>query len=397
MKKLLALILTILIGIFAILTIKDYRTTYEHVEEKEDITENQKEKLQEPYIEEKPSKATILAVGDIMFHLPQVKSAYIKESNSYDFTSVFKYVKPYISAADISIGNFETVTSGNDIGFSGYPRFNSPVETIQALKDAGFDILNTANNHALDRGKEGIINTIDYINSYGMKNIGTYKEPTEDILIEDINGIKIAFLSYCYGFNGLESILTEEELSYMVNEIDEEKIKEDIEKAKLLNSDVVVVFIHWGNEYEREPSQYQIDLGRNMINWGANIVLGSHPHVIQKAEIINVNGKDNFILYSMGNFISNQRKETMGNKYTEDGIMVKIELEKDKEKGTNIKDITYIPTWVRKYKEDGTTKYEVIPIRDFLEDENLYLELSEYERNRISESFETTIELMTDY
>lgn len=349
----------------------------------------------EEHLEEKKITATVLAAGDIMFHIPQIKSAYNKETNSYDFTDVFKYVKPYIESSDIAIANFETVTYGNDIGFSGFPRFNSPVETLYALKDTGFDILNTANNHAIDRGRDGIVNTINYINGYGMKNIGTYKEPDDNILVENINGIKIAFLSYCYGFNGLESLLTEEELSYMVSRIDESKIKQDIEKAKSL-SDIIVVFIHWGNEYHREPSEYQIELGRNMVDWGANIILGAHPHVIQKSEIIEKDGRDNFIIYSMGNFLSNQRMESTGNKYTEDGIMVRIELEKDLDEGdTIIKDIDYLPTWVRRYSENGVVKYEILPVEDFINNQNLNTGLKEKEKERIIESFESTMEMMT--
>lgn len=402
MKKTFAVILLILVGslIFISLDNSDmiFRDLEEaHEDQKDDIIADIEIDVEES-IEEKISTATILAVGDIMFHLPQVKSAYNEDTNSYDFTDVFKYVKPYINSSDISIANFETVTYGNDIGFSGFPRFNSPVETLYALKDAGFDILNTANNHSIDRGKDGIINTIHHINSYGMKNIGTYKEPSENILVEDVNGIKIAFLSYSYGFNGLDSLLTEDELAYMVSKIDEKKIKEEIEKAKALNSDIIVVYIHWGNEYEREPSKYQVELGRNMVNWGANIVLGSHPHVIQRSEVIEKDGKNNFIIYSMGNFLSNQRKESMGNKYAEDGIMVRIDLEKNiLEEETLIKDIEFIPTWVRRYEEDNRIKYEILPIKDFLEDENLYIKLKEKEKLRISESFTDTMEMMIDY
>ena len=401
MKKILAVILIFLIGALVFINFsgldvyvdrpegQDHTDHYDYREDIEEIIEDEGPE------EKNISTATLLAVGDIMLHLPQVKSAYNKETNSYDFTDVFKYVKPYISSSDISIANLETVTYGNHIGFSGFPRFNSPVEILYALKHAGFNILNTANNHSIDRGRDGIINTINYINSYGMKNIGTYKEATENILIEDVNGIKIAFLSYSYGFNGLESLLTDEELKYMVSKIDEGKIKEDIERAKALKSDIVVVYIHWGNEYEREPSEYQVTLGRNMINWGANIVLGSHPHVIQRSEIIENAGKDNFIIYSMGNFLSNQRLESMGNKYTEDGIMVSIELEKDLDKEeTLIKNIDYIPTWIRRYKEGNSFKYEILPIEDFLENESFYIRLNEDERLRIAESFEDTMEMM---
>ncbi|CCQ93546.1 putative enzyme of poly-gamma-glutamate biosynthesis (Capsule formation) [[Clostridium] ultunense Esp] len=347
-----------------------------------------------PIEEEKKTTTTLLAAGDIMFHMPQIRAAYDSNSKTYDFRDVFKYVKKHIDSADLSIANFETVTVGNEMGFSGFPRFNSPEETLKAVKYAGFDILSTANNHALDQGKEGLLNTIRVIEKEGMKNIGTYEGPNNGILIEEINEIKIAFLSYSYGFNGLDYTLSEEELSYMVNRIDENRIRGDIDRAKDLEADVVVVFIHWGNEYQKEPSEYQLELGNKMVEWGANIILGSHPHVVQKSEIINYRGKDNFIIYSMGNFLSNQRKENMDNKYTEDGIMVKIQLEKNFSKGeTNIIDITYIPTWVRRYTDNGL-KYEILPIGDFLEYKELYSKIDDKEKERIEESYNDTLDKM---
>lgn len=349
-------------------------------------------------VEEKLTTGTILATGDIMFHTPQIKAAYDPLREVYDFNSVFKYVKEYIESSDLSIGNFETVTGGDDLGFHGFPMFNSPESTILAIKDTGFDILTTANNHSLDQGKEGLINTIDNIENQGMKNIGTYKEQDTPILIEEINEIKLALLSYSYGFNGMEYTLTEEEQSYMINKIDETKIKEDIEKAKGLGTDMVVVFIHWGNEYHREPSEEQMDLGRKMVDWGANIIFGSHPHVIQRSEIIEKNGKDNFIIYSMGNFISNQREESLDNPYTEDGIMVKIELEKDliKEE-TIIKNIDYIPTWVRRDNDGNKLNYEILPIDDFLSDEKLKNQLNDNMISRIKKAFQDTMGKMAQY
>lgn len=345
----------------------------------------------------KTTTATILATGDIMFHMPQVRAAYNPDSKSYDFKDNFQYVKKYIESSDLAIGNFETVTA-NDIEFSGFPRFNSPKETLVAIKDAGFDILTTANNHSLDQGRKGIIDTINSIEDQGMKNIGTYKESNVPIMIEEINEIKLALLSYTYGFNGLDGTLTKEEQAYMANKIDEEKIKKDIEKARDLEVDMVAVFIHWGNEYQIEPSEAQVELGRKMVEWGANIIFGSHPHVIQKTETINYGGKDNFIIYSMGNFLSNQRMESLGNKDTEDGIMVKINLEKDFSSGqTIIKEIDYIPTWVRRYQSEGRLKYEILPIEDFLNDESLQSKLGNNTITRIKESFETTMNKMGEY
>ncbi|NLV88654.1 MAG: CapA family protein [Tissierellia bacterium] len=359
------------------------------------VVESEGETIEEPIEEAKISNIKILAVGDIMFHSPQYNAAFNKEINEYDFTSVFKYVKKYIESVDLAIGNLETVIAGEEVGYSGYPRFNTPEAALFAIKEAGFDILSTANNHSLDQGKAGLINTIDNIHKYGMKNIGTYKEENT-ILVEEINEIKIGFLSYTYGLNGMDYTLTEEELDYMVNLIDEDKIKSHIEDAKDMELDLIVVFIHWGNEYQREPSPYQMELGEKIIEWGADIILGSHPHVVQKSQIINKDGKDKFIIYSMGNFLSNQRKETIGNPYTEDGIMVQLEIEKDlADNNTIIKNIHYIPTWVHRYRDNGRLVYEILPIADYI---NGDIQLGDEDnlRERLEKSFHDTMKVMIE-
>ena len=394
-NKLLLILIILLIGVTLFISYSYYIAREEGInQDNEEIIHDDKdgqvEEEEEIKVEDKISTATILAAGDVMFHTPQIRGAYDSQSGTYDFNDNFSLVKKYIESADLALVNFETVTAGSERGFHGYPNFNSPVESLEALSNAGFDILSTANNHSLDQGKVGLVSTIEALKNYGFKNIGTYSEPGEKILIENINDINIGLLSYTYGCNGMEYTLTEEELNNMINIIDEDRIKTDIEKAVDMGSDLVVVFIHWGNEYQREPSEEQLELGRKMVEWGANIVFGSHPHVIQKSEIIEHNGKDNFIIYSLGNFISNQRRETINNKYTEDGIMVTVEIEKNFAKNeTIIKNITYTPTWVYKQSKDGVAKYEIIPIEESnIEeiDNNIY--------TKVKESYENTMSLM---
>lgn len=187
-------------------------------------------------------------------------------------------------------------------------------------------------------------------------------------LIVDVEGIKIGVLSYTYGLNGLDSRLTPEELSYMVNLIDEDKMQDDINQLKNNDVDLIISYIHWGNEYQHQPSDYQLTLGRKMVEWGVNLVLGSHPHVVQKSEIVEYGGRDNLIVYSMGNFISNQREVTMGNSYSEDGVMVKIGIEKDLTSNeTVINEVEYIPTWVYRYKDGDKYAYEILPTGDVLD------------------------------
>ncbi|WP_054870941.1 CapA family protein [Caloranaerobacter sp. TR13] len=334
-------------------------------------------------------QATIVATGDIMFHTPQIKSALDVKSGEYNFDDMFKSVKKYIKGADLAIGNFETVTAGPEHGYRGYPTFNTPKSAIRTLKDIGFDILSTANNHSLDEGKEGLIETIENIQQFGLKNVGTYKEPVKGVLIEDVKGIKVAFMSYTYGCNGLESRLTEEELKYMINFIDEDKIKEDIRFARE-QADIVVIIIHWGNEYQRKPSEFQLSLAQKMFDWGADIILGSHPHVIQKAELKTINGRVKYVIYSMGNFISNQRYETIKNRYTEDGVIVKIHLEKDLvHNNSKIKNVEYIPTWVNRYISNGKYKYEILPTTDYLNEE--VEGISENLLNKLKISYKATM------
>ena len=396
-KRIGLLILTLLLLVsFTGCTIYKENLSLDSINDFEEIEVKEEEIIVEPEEPEEPEEPIILnmdllAAGDIMFHSPQYQAAYNAEDKTYDFTPVFKHVEKYIQEADIALANFETVTAGEEIQFSGYPRFNTPKESLFAIKEAGFDILSTANNHTLDQGKKGLIGTIEMIEEYGLKNIGTYREADEDILVEDINGIVLGFLSYTYGLNGMDGMLTTEELSYMVNLIDEEKIKKDIEKTKELGVDLTVVTIHWGNEYHEEPSEYQIILGGKMIDWGADIILGSHPHVIQKSEIVDKDGKDKFIIYSMGNYLSNQRYERLNNYHTEDGIMIKLNIEKNFEsEETIIKEVEYIPTWVNKYSNDGKMFYEILPVKDALENEIEVIGIENL-KVRLEKSYEDTM------
>lgn len=335
------------------------------------------------------AKAKLIAVGDIMFHMPQINAAKT-DMGGYDFNPVFEHVKKYIESADLAIGNFETVTLGNEYGFSGFPRFNSPIETISALRNTGFDILVTANNHSLDKNKEGIINTINEINKQGLINIGTFKDNTRPLVIEEINDIKIGFISYTSSLNGLDSLLSTED-SYMVNKFNENNMIEDINALKKEGVDVIIAYLHWGFEYYREPTEAQVEFGRKLLEWGVDIILGSHPHVIQKSELLNIDGRDKLIVYSMGNFLSNQRYETMGNSYTEDGVMVEITLSKNSFDDTmRIENVTYIPTWVHRYRNQNKLKYEILPIEEILSNLENY-NLSNDTIVRMEKSYNDTI------
>lgn len=336
---------------------------------------------------EEESNITILAAGDVMYHMPQVRAAYNSLDSSYNFNNNFKYIKPYTSQADLSILNFETTAAGNNLGFSGFPRFNSPVETLDSIKQAGFDIVNLANNHILDQGEQGLMASVNNSINRKLKVLGANFPDKEKYLIEEIENIRLGFLSYSYGFNGHEASYTKEQLADLVNIIDQANIKRDIEFLKD-QVDLVIIYIHWGEEYMLSPSQQQKTLAQNIFDWGGDIILGSHPHVIQEAKLKEINGKTKYVIYSMGNFISNQRTETMDNPNTEDGIMVKLNLRKSPKGQVDILGVEHIPTWTYKYFKDKTY-YEIVPIEDAL---NGKIEIYNFSgiRHRLENSLERT-------
>jgi poly-gamma-glutamate synthesis protein (capsule biosynthesis protein) len=364
--------------------------------------QNNKDNVVDKEQEDKPDPDVIInikATGDIMFHPSQLDGAYDSASGTYDFTNSFREVKSIFQDADLAIANFEGTTGGNEVyAYQGYPLFNAPDEVLDAIKDVGFDVLSTANNHCLDTRKAGIIRTIEQIQKRGMDSIGTYIEKTENrVLIKDIKGIKVAFMAYTEMVNGLDSLLTAEELDSMVNIINEAKMKEDIKYAKEQNADIIIAYMHWGNEYSRVESQNQDTIADMLLEEGVDIILGSHPHVIQPSKILDVNGEKKFVTFSMGNFISNQRIETLGPygiiesvaKYTEDGLIVNIQIEKKGETGeVSIKNIDYTPLWVYKgLDKEGKTEHVVYPAMDYVESD----ELNDNSKARMKRSYDDTM------
>ncbi|MFA6983203.1 MAG: CapA family protein [Sedimentibacter sp.] len=397
--------LVLLIGVLAASFVVNGIGKDDKKEEQDPIKEEIGEETSNELTEDQPEQdvsVRIRATGDIMFHPSQLDGAYDYTTDTYDFENSFKAIRDIIQEADISIANFEGTTAGNEIyAYQGYPLFNAPDEALDAIKNAGFDILSTANNHSLDTRKAGIIRTIEQIKARGMEPIGTFAEkPETRVLIKDVKGIKFAFLSYTEMVNGLESVLAPEDLDAMVNIIDETKMKEDIAYAKDNNADVIIAFLHWGDEYSRVQAQRQEILADMLFRSGVDIILGSHPHVIQPTQTLDYDGKTKFVAYSMGNFISNQRVETLVpygltehvSKYTEDGIIIDIEIEKKgSTKEVSIENINYIPLWVYKgVKENGTAEHVVYPIMDYIES----AELDEDSKARMSRSYADTMAQM---
>jgi poly-gamma-glutamate capsule biosynthesis protein CapA/YwtB (metallophosphatase superfamily) len=318
-------------------------------------------------------KLSLLFIGDIMGHDEQIWSAENRITHTFDYDTVFSYIKPVISAADIAIANFEVTLAGPP--YQGYPQFSSPASLAVACRNAGIDYLVTANNHAVDRGREGIEETIRRLDSIGIPHTGTFinqsaRDSLQPLIIKR-KGISIALLNYTYGTNGLKV-----PFPVIVNTLSKELITSDIEKAKKLNPDFLILFLHWGTEYDTIPSATQSDLANYFFSRGVDLIIGSHPHVIQRMEWYKNNSELNgkAIVYSLGNFISNQRKSK-----TDGGSMVRIELMKD-ENTREISDAGFYLTWVYTPIVNYRKQFYILPCSEFETKPDFFANPSDYKQ-----------------
>ncbi len=336
--------------------------------------------------------AKICFVGDLMCHSTQFNYAKVN-SDSFDFTGVFREVKKYLSEPDLTVGNLETVIAGKSKNYSGYPYFNAPDDFIYALNRAGFDLLTTANNHALDQGWEGVTRTIDILDKNKIDRTGTFNSQIDrdSIRIFRIHSITIAVLAYTENTNGIPFPSGKD---FIVNLIDEEKIKEDIEKARSKDVDIILICLHYGNEYEREPGNYQKEVVQKLIKLGADIIIGGHPHVIQPFDYFKTNNSkldSGFVAYSMGNFISNQRW-----RYSDAGVILNIVISKNKfTHSVYISEVSYLPTWVFKGSTEKRREYVILPSQN--SNDSTYKFLTDHDRNLMSQAFNDTEEIITRY
>lgn len=335
---------------------------------------------------------TLCFTGDLMCHSTQFNYANVG-ADTFDFTGVYKEVKTFLSESDFTVGNLETVVAGKNKGYSGYPYFNAPDDFIYALKDAGFDLLITANNHALDQGWDGVKRTIEIINDNQLYQTGTFvsKEDRDSVRIFEINSIKIAFLAYSENTNGLPIPKGKD---FAINLIDEELIKNDIVKAREKNVDVVLVHLHFGREYLREPDDYQKQIVNKIIEYGADIIIGGHPHVIQPVNFFKTNNAEldsGFVAYSLGNFVSNQRW-----RYSDAGLILNIQISKNiLTDSIYIREVNYLPTWVFKGETEKGREYVILPSQ--LSNDTTCNYLTKQDKKLMEEAFSDTKEIINKY
>ena len=333
---------------------------------------------------------TISAVGDIMCHSPQYEYAKVA-ADSFDFTPPFSEIKKYFDSSDIVFGNFETVTAGKAKHYSGYPFFNSPDSYIASLKKIGFNFLFTANNHCLDRGEEGILRTLENLRSNQINSTGTFSSQQErdSITIISAKGIRFAVVAFTYGMNG--NYLPKGK-SYLVNRISDSLLVRDIQKAKSFGVDFILVYFHFGEEYQREPNQYQRYVVQTAIDAGADVILASHPHVLQPVQMFKSKGKldSGFVAYSLGNFISNQRW-----RFSDAGAILQFQMTKDiSSKEVRLDKVSYIPTWVFKGKIGDKRQFVILPSSKSSEE---YPFLSKYDFQKMVQSFNDSKQIIQKY
>jgi poly-gamma-glutamate synthesis protein (capsule biosynthesis protein) len=322
----------------------------------------------------------IVFAGDVMGHDSQINAAYVDSSDTYDYKDCFSYLKPFLSDADIAVANLEVTLAGPP--YKGYPRFSSPDALLDGLMDAGFNVVVNANNHALDRGSEGLERTQEVTGRKGMILTGSFissghREQTYPLILEK-NDIMLAILNYTYGTNGLQA-----DTPYIVNYIDTFMIQRDIEKVKLVEPDFVIATLHWGKEYQRQEDALQRELAGFLFRQGVDVIIGSHPHVVQPIKYTQSDtGFHHLVVYSLGNFVSNQRDQ-----YRDGGIIFGLELEKTDR--TRTARFDYLPVWVHKPVRGDKRKFQLIPA-NLPEDEIEGITFTEAELSSFRQFYEDT-------
>ncbi len=314
-----------------------------------------------------PITFTLTSLGDTLCHNTQYWDAYNSKTDEYDFSYVYEDIKNYTLSSDITIGSLETTFAGKEKGYSNYPTFNTPDSLATALKDIGVDVVSLAGNHALDYGYTGLCRTIDVFNNIGLSHLGTYKtaEDQEKILIKDVEGVKIAFINYTYGTNGIPLPSGKD---FCVNLIDKDFIKKQINQAKEQNVDMIVACMHWGTEYRTTANSEQKDLANFLFENGVDVILGNHPHVLEPMEKKTITlqdgtTKDVFVVYALGNFTADQRDEI-----TRDSAILNLTITKNSDSKISIDKVNYVPIYMYKNTNVSTHKFKILDIEKTIKD-----------------------------
>ncbi len=298
----------------------------------------------------------LIAAGDILMHNTEIWSGE-QADGTYKF-DFFGPVQALISSGDYASADFEAALAGSQSGYTGYPLFNSPDEMAMTMRQAGFNLIVTANNHVLDRGIKGALRTLQVLRGAGLDTLGVYSSQTEadSFLIKNIRGVKVGYLAYTYGSNGIP---LPKDYPYLVNLLDKQRVLGDIARIRP-QVDFLVLVLHWGNEYQVEPTAEQKTLASDFLAAGADVILGSHPHVVGPMQVVQAGAGAKVIAYSLGNFIGDQHGVERNS-----GVILNIKVTKDFQRGkTFLSEVSYIPTFSQSYYENGRKKFRVVSVTD---------------------------------
>ena len=343
--------------------------------EQERIPETETQVAAEEIVEpQEPPEVSLVMVGDMLMHTRVLESGK-KEDGTYQYDHLFAQVKDDITEADLALVNQETILGGSDLGLSSYPTFNSPYEVGDAEVDAGFDVILQATNHALDKGKTGLLNDIAFWDSnypdiayLGIQD--TKEEQDDQIYVYEKEGIRIAILNYTYGTNGIP---LPEDMPYAVNLLDEQKIRKDMEKANAI-SDFQIVCPHWGTEYYLDVDESQKKWTKLFLESGVDLVIGAHPHVIEPIRMeTDEAGNQMLVYYSVGNFVNGTESYdgTPGDRML--GGMAKVTIGYDENGELGIKSYGVTPLVCHMAKGEAYTVYRLSDYTKELARENLIL------------------------
>lgn len=339
------------------------------------------------------STATVLSTGDLLMHGQLIVDAK-QDDGTYDFSYIFPYITEYVSDADFAVANLETTLAGTAKPYQGNPMFNCPDEIVDAAKNAGFDMLLTANNHSYDSQQVGFERTIRTVREKGLLNLGTMLSGEEPkFVVQEINGIKIGMIAYTYEDSAVGNSVPA--LNYnpmqaggydIINcfrhaapEPFYAALETQIAEMRQQGAEAIVLYIHWGQEYKLEPNSYQAAMAQRLCDLGVDVIIGGHPHVVEPVALLESTVDPNHrtvCLYSMGNAVSNQRLgklKSITTAHTEDGVLFSISFSKYSDGTVYLEDASLIPTWVRAIDANGNTvvrdsatirRYEILPLDD---------------------------------
>ena len=362
------------------------------------------------------TSVTLSAIGDILLHDAVLATCYDASTKTYDFSSIFTYVSGHLQDADCAVVNFETTLGGSYYNISGFPLFNSPDSILEALENAGVDLLLTSNNHAYDTFSIGIRRTVEQIEATSLRYLGTKKAPEDpNYMILDLEGIRLGLACYTYesgskgSSKGINGITMKQDDAGLINSFNPyrpdsfyEETAQTIAQMREEGVDGIIYFMHWGTEYSMDVNEHQLEISQKLCDLGVDVIIGGHPHVVQPADLLTSTLDENHktvCLYSMGNAVSNQRggyTKKVATDHTEDGVMFRVTFSRYGDGTVLLESAESLPIWVNmgKNPNSGKKEYNILPLDKCLEDWKTAFDLNDDTLADALASYDRTMELV---